>query len=336
MTLTIKVPLREAEIARQELLNKNLLDTTHMVLREKDFLYIPIKEKFDSKYEIIIKKLQKIEKKETLKEILKGKFTDEEIESLKTAYDLVGDIAIIEIDHELEKKDKIIADAIMRTNPTIKTVLKKSGIHKGEFRTQDMIYVLGENRKETIHKENNVMLTLDVEKVYFSPRLSHERKRIYELVKKGEEILVMFSGAAPYPCVLSKNTKAKSIIGIELNPNGHKYGLLNVKLNKLTNVTLINGDVKTVVPKLNKKFDRILMPLPKSAEDFLDSALIASKKGTIIHFYDFLNENEFHLAHEKIDKACKKNNLKYKIISTNKCGQHAPRVFRICVDFEIV
>ena len=39
------------------------------------------------------------------------------------------------------------------------------------------------------------------------------------------------------------------------------------------------GDVRDVVPKLKKKFDRILMPLPKSAEEFLDIALSASKKG---------------------------------------------------------
>ena len=88
--------------------------------------------------------------------------------------------------------------------------------------------------------------------------------------------------------------------------------------------------------KINKKFDRILMPLPKSAEDFLDVAISKAKSGTIIHFYDFLHEDEFKIAHEKIDKACKKNKIKYNILKTSKCGQHAPRIYRICVDFEIL
>ncbi len=332
----LRVPLKDVEKARRELLQKDNLDTDYDLIKEEGFIYLPIKKKFDSEYSIFEKKFKKTEKKKSFADILKIKLTSEEIESLKTAYDHVGDIAIIEVDRELEKKEKLIADALLKSNKTIKTVLKKGGVHEGDFRTQKMIYLAGENKKETIHKENNVRLKINVEKVYFSPRLSTERKRISELVKSEEDILVMFSGAAPYPCVLSKNTKAKSIIGIEMNPEGHKYGLENIKLNKIKNVTLINGDVKIEVPKLKKHFDRILMPLPKSAEDFLDSALSASKKGTIIHFYDFLNEKEFDLAYKKIEKACSKNNMKYKILTLVKCGQHAPKVYRICVDFQII
>ena len=40
----------------------------------------------------------------------------------------------------------------------------------------------------------------------------------------------------------------------------------------VNNIKLIKGDVKKVIPKLVKlkqKFDRILMPLPKRAEDFI-------------------------------------------------------------------
>jgi tRNA G37 N-methylase Trm5 len=87
--------------------------------------------------------------------------------------------------------------------------------------------------------------------------------------------------------------------------------------------------------KPRKKFDRIIMPLPKSAEDFLDLALKSIKKQGIIHFYDFLNENEFYKAKEKIKKACMKAKKKCRILRVVKCGQHAPRVFRICVDFKV-
>jgi tRNA G37 N-methylase Trm5 len=88
-----------------------------------------------------------------------------------------------------------------------------------------------------------------------------------------------------------------------------------------------------------KTFDRILMPLPKSAEDFLDDALLMANKGTIIHFYDFLNEALGEIpskAIEKIDIACKRNNVQYKVLNHVKCGDQAPYVYRVCVDFEIV
>lgn len=271
-----------------------------------------------------------------LKEALEKKLTNKELAVVKTSYDMVGNIAIIEVPDGLLRKEKIIANAILEMNKNIETVVKKSGEHKGRFRLQKYKILAGKIKKEAEYKENNCRFKLHIEKTYFSVRLSTERKRISELVKPNESILVMFSGAAPYPCIIAKNSKAKEIYGIEMNPSAHKYAEENVRLNKLNNVKLFLGDVKKIIPKLNKKFDRILMPLPKSADDFLPTALKAAKKGTIIHFYDFLNENEFEKADEKVKGACKKAKLRCRILNLVKCGQHSPRVFRICVDFEII
>jgi tRNA G37 N-methylase Trm5 len=63
---------------------------------------------------------------------------------------------------------------------------------------------------------------------------------------------------------------------------------------------------------------------------------MASKKGTIIHFYDFLDESEFHLAEEKVAKACKVAKKRFKVQQIVKCGQFSPAVFRICVDFKVM
>jgi len=271
-----------------------------------------------------------------LREALKGKLTKKELETLKTAFDTVGSIAILEIEDSLEKKEKIISETLLNLHKQIETVVKKVGKHEGELRLQKMKVLAGKKTKETIHKESGTRLKLNIEKVYFSVRLGTERLRIAKQVKKGENILVMFSGCAPYPVVLSKNTKANMIYGVELNKEGYEYGLENLKLNKTKNVTLFNGDVREVVPKLGKKFDRVLMPLPKSAEDFLDIALGAVKNKGIVHFYDFLHEDDIpKIAMSKIRKAVKKAGLRYRTISWNKCGSHAPRTFRICVDFRV-
>jgi tRNA (guanine37-N1)-methyltransferase len=164
-----------------------------------------------------------------LRQALKGKLSKKELNILKTAFDVVGEIAILEIDPELGKKEKIIAQTLLEMQKNIKTVVKKVGIHSGKFRLQKLKIIAGKRKKETIHKENMIRLKLNAEKVYFSPRMATERKRIMEQIKPGEEILIMFSGCAPYPCVLAKNTKAKEIYGIEINPAAHKYALENVK-----------------------------------------------------------------------------------------------------------
>jgi len=273
--------------------------------------------------------------KKTFKEALKGKLTKKQFGIMPRAFDIVGDILIFsEIPKELTSKEKLIGDTILLMYPNVKTVAKKTGQYAGKYRTPKLRIMAGRRKKETIHKENGIRLKLHVEKVYFSPRLCTERKRVMQQVKKGEDVLVMFSGCGPYVCGISKHTGAKNVYGIEINPTAHKYAEENIKLNKLKNVTLFKGDVKKAIPKLDKKFDRIVMPLPKSAEDFLEDAFKAAKKGTIIHFYDFQHENDFPAKTlEKIRKACKEAGIKFRVINKVKCGQYSPGTFRVCVDF---
>ena len=256
-----------------------------------------------------------------------------------SGYDIIGDIAIIEVPKNLVRGEKKIAKAILGLHKNISTVLKKKGGHEGTFR-QKMKFLLGKNRKETVHKEHNCLFKLDVEKVYFSPRLSNERKRIFSQVKKGEKVLVMFSGCGVYPITISKNSAAKEIYAIEINPAAHKYALENVRLNKAANVKCFRGDVRKVVPKLKQKLDRIAMPLPKGGESFLKTAFSAAKKGSVIHFYDFVEEKEgsetFQPAVDKIMKACKKAGKKSRILGWARCGQIGIRQYRVCVDFKVL
>ena len=274
--------------------------------------------------------------KKQLKNILKTKLTKKQLSLLPSSYDIVGSILIFsDFPPELSKKEKIIGEALLKLHKNIKTICKKTKKYSGRYRLPKLKIIAGEKTKETIYKENNTIIKLDVEKVYFSSRLSTERKRIYQLIKKNENVLVMFSGSGIYPIVIARNSAPKEIYSIELNPTAFKYQKENILLNKLKNIKLYKGDVKKILPKINKKFDRILMPLPKGAECFLPLALSKLKNKGVIHFYDFLNEDEFNLAKEKIFKACKKTKKKHRILRIVKCGQFSPRVYRVCVDFRV-
>ncbi len=271
-----------------------------------------------------------------LKDLLKRKLTKKELSIIPSSFDIVGNILIFsDFPKQLTKKEEIIGNEILKNYRQIKSVFKKTKKYSGKYRTPKLKLLAGENSKETIHKENNARLKLNVEKVYFSSRLSEERKRIFQQVKNNESVLVMFSGAAPYPIIISKNTGAREMIGIEINPIAHKYALENLKLNKIKNVKLMLGNVKREIPKLNKKFDRIIMPPPKDAGNFLNLALNKAKKNGIIHLYDFAEENKYEKISKNIEKECKKQNKKYRILNIVKCGQFSPRVYRVCVDFMV-
>ncbi|MFN3528030.1 MAG: class I SAM-dependent methyltransferase [Candidatus Altarchaeaceae archaeon] len=270
----------------------------------------------------------------SLKDLLKGILSDEELKILPRSFDIIGDIAIIEIPPELEKKEKVIAEALLKFK-NIKVVAKKAGIFEGEFRTRNVEIIGGENRTETIHKELSCKYILDIEKVYFSERLENERLRILNLVKDNEKILVMFAGVGPYAILLSKK-KNVEVYAIELNPVAYEYMIKNVKLNKV-NVNCILGDVRIETPKLVEKvgkFDRIIMPLPKDAGNFLDVALKAIKKGGIIHYYGFSDDPK-KFANE-VKNTVKNLNYEIEILNAVKCGSYSPRVYRICVDFKVL
>lgn len=225
-----------------------------------------------------------------LKEAMKGKLSEKEAALMQRAYDVIGNIAIIDVPDELKRKEKMIAAALLKQN-NIRAVLKKSGKIKGRLRTRKLIWLAGEKTKETEHHESGCRLRMNVETCYFSPRLSNDRLEVAKQVKPGEKVLVMFSGIGPYPIVIAKNSKAKEIYAIEINREASKYARENVMLNKLGNVHILQGDVKRVIPSLVKKvgkFDRIMMARPQLKDMFLKEAFMASRKGTVINLHDFV------------------------------------------------
>ena len=241
------------------------------------------------------------------------------------SYDIMGDIIIL--NNKISKKE---AEALLKERKNAKTILYKTKMHSGKYRTRKLSVITGVKNKTALYKENGCLFKLNVETCYFSSRLSNERLRIAKQVKHGEKILVMFSGVSPYSIVIAKNSKANEIVGIEWNPKAHEFALQNIKLNKVQDrVEAYCGDVRKVVIKLKKKFDRIIMPLPRDADDFLDVALKVLNKKGIIHFYDFEKEEDISSkAIEKIKKYCEP-----KILNVIKTGKYSPRKYRICVDF---
>ncbi|MFW6378721.1 MAG: class I SAM-dependent methyltransferase [Nanoarchaeota archaeon] len=339
MARAICVPLRQAQKIKRQLLDQGVFDHGHKPKKDKQHIFFPVTREYEGENEVIDAELEEHKRPLQaipLKQALKRKLDRTELDKVKTAYDTVGTIAIIEIPDELEHRKKTIGDALLESNPLIKTVLCKGSRHEGEYRTQAMEHIAGERTKVAKYKENDCTLEVNVEEVYFSARLSTERKRIAKQVKEGEDILVMFSGAAPYPCVFSRQTEASHIVGIEINPEGHRYGLENVKRNKCRNVTLYCDDVRNIAPTLKQTFDRIVMPLPKTAEEFLDVTLPLARKNAIIHLYAFYHEDEFDKAITEIDGYCKRAGREYEILDIVKAGQHAPRTYRICVDFKLL
>lgn len=267
----------------------------------------------------------------TLKKALSKKLTKKQLSLLPRSYDTIGEIAIFsDFPKELKRKEKIIAETLLRLHKNIKTVAKKTKKHYGVYRLRKVKILAGKRKKTTLHKESKALMKVNVETCYFSPRSSSERLRVANLVKKDEKVLVMFSGVLPFPLVIVKNSKPKIVYAVELSKNCHKYALENIKLNKADNIKAYCGDVKKVLPRLRKRFDRILMPLPQTSERFLHNALKVSKRGTIIHLYKILSEKEVKDFLKDI-----KEKYGVRVLRKVKAGHYGPGVYRYCFDLKV-
>ncbi len=337
--LAAKTTLEHAQTVKEYLVKHNLMHQGFLTVKEFNFIYFAIVKKAKVPNATILNTKFDFPQKRnnpTPEELLQKSLTKKERELIPKTQEIIGTIMILEIPPELQKKETIIAEAYLKTNKSIKTVVKKEDIHTGEFRTRKVKVLAGYNTTETTHLESGVRIKLNIDQVYFSARSGHERLRIANQVKAKEKVLVLFAGCAPFPLVIAKHAKPKKIVAIELNPIACKYAEQNIELNKMHNtITLICADAKIQTPKLKDKFDRIVMPLPKTGEEFLPIALPTVKKGGIIHLYAFLQEKEFTTYRKKIRDLTKKMKYHIKILKTVKCGQFGPGIFRVCLDIKV-
>lgn len=255
-----------------------------------------------------------------------------------TGYDITGNIAIIKFKKGVKQTEKKkVANNLLKTQGSVRTVLEKSQKFSGRLRTLKTKYIAGEKNKEAFYKENNAEFRFNVETCYFSPRLASERKEIAAMVKKGEEVLVLFGGVAPFAIVIAKNSPASRVVSVELGRECSKYALENVKRNKLQNkVEIIQGDVNRILPKIKTKFDRIVMARPNLKASFLDVSYPKIKKGGIIHYYGFYNETDLAQLKELIEKEAKKAKRKIKILKIKKAGDIGVRKYRYRVDIKVL
>jgi tRNA (guanine37-N1)-methyltransferase len=337
--LGLKVTLEHAQKVKEYLLQHDIFDKRYAIAREDGLITFPVIRQFNTPFDFdvdfIEMELDERQLTQSLKDALKSHLTEAEQQELVSGFDIVGSIAIIEVPDALLMKEQLIGEKILQNNRAIKTVLKKVGGHQGVYRTQAMALVAGEDTRETTVMENGVRLKVNVETAYYSVRMSTERARIAKLIKPGERVMCLFSGVGPYPIVFSKHTPASEIVGIEINPAGHELAVENVAKNRCLNVRLLCGDAHEIMPKLDEKFDRFTMPLPHTADEFLDEVLALSHPGTVIHFYAFLEEGAFNTAIPKLREMCARHGFVLGRYDVIKVGQHSPRVWRICIDAEV-
>ncbi len=199
--------------------------------------------------------------------------------------DLIGDIAILGPKGEGKGATKGLAKALLEQLPNVKCVFEQEGAIEGEFRLRRLRHLAGERRTLTVHRESGCSFKVDVRRCYFSPRLSTERLRLANAVRRSERVLNMFAGVGPFSIVIAKKSGAM-VTSCELNSYACRLHEENVRLNKVSDlVEVLNADASEIRKMLEGRYDRVLMPHPSASNRFLPEALSMASKGGLVHYY---------------------------------------------------
>lgn len=256
-------------------------------------------------------------------------------------YDIIGNIAIIKKEGKTKQEIREEIKELLG-KPGIKTILEKAGRIKGKLRTFKIKHLAGDKNTIALYKESMCTFKLDLKSCYFSPRLASDRIYVAGLVKKAKakKVLCMFSGVAPYPIIIAKIAKPKSIIAVEIGKECCKYAEENARRNKFEGVIkIVQGDVKRIIPKFaekKEKFDFIVMTRPNLKESFLKYALSVAKKGAKIYYHGFSHENNLQEMIDNLSRDAKKEKKRIKIIDVKKIGELAPYKYRYGVEMKVL
>ncbi|MEM2921866.1 MAG: class I SAM-dependent methyltransferase family protein [Candidatus Bathyarchaeia archaeon] len=278
-----------------------------------------------------------------LKKALADVLPQDYLASLVSSFDIVGDIAILKLPSSFANHGKTIAEIVLQRLHHVKTVLNQEGSIQGEYRLRNLRWLAGEQRMDTIAREAGCLFKVDLAKVYFSPRLSFEHMRICRLVRQGEVIINMFAGVGSFSILAAKHSAPSIVYSIDISPDATRFMRENVILNKVDGIVqVLEGDAREVVKtKLRSVADRVIMPLPEKALQYLETAIIALKpSGGMIHYYDFVHcmkkRNACGDVRNRVEGTLSRTTKEYSIMFSRVVRSVGPNWYQVVLDIHAV
>jgi tRNA (guanine37-N1)-methyltransferase len=316
------VPREEGEATRQTLADLDLLDDAHDITVEGDRLYIPVSEPtaVPAEFDVVTHDAPERDRQTLPADIL----------GWEPSYERLGDIVVL--DEDDPERAREAARAIAESAIPAKTVVNRASPIEGELRIRRWDVLHGEDT-ETVHREYGCAFALDIAEVYFSPRLATERHRVVERVESGERFFDMFAGVGPF--VIPAAKRGAECVGADLNEVAVGYLRENADRNGVADrVTAIAGDVRGV-EGYDDWADRLVMNLPHSADEFLDTAVALAGDDCTLHYYDIQHESDPFGPGERAIRAAAGDEYDVEVIERREVRSYAPHELNVCLDVRL-
>ncbi|ELZ85510.1 hypothetical protein C453_06833 [Haloferax elongans ATCC BAA-1513] len=319
----VRVPRESGEETRKQLADADLLDHDHQISVVDGDLYIPVvdADAVPSEFEVVEYEAPDRDTQTNPADIL----------GFEPSYERLGDVVILDED-DAERAHEI-ADAIVASDLRAETVVNRASKIKGELRVRDWDVLVGDST-ETVHREYGHEFHLDIATVYFSPRLATERHRVVEQVQEGEHVFDMFAGVGPFAIPAAAN--GAEVVACDLNESAIEYLRENADRNDVSDrITAIHGDVREVAVDYEGWAERLVMNLPHSANEFVETAVRLAADECVVHFYDIQHEDDpFGPGLDAIRDAAEPE-FDVEVLEENIVRSYAPHEYNVCLDVRL-
>ncbi|EMA62640.1 hypothetical protein C470_04515 [Halorubrum distributum JCM 13561] len=321
----VAVDRERGESVRSRLAGADALDGDHQIAVEDDTIYIPVSGRdrvpADLADRVVERDAAARDRPTTPAEIL----------GYEPSLERLGDIVIVDEDDDERARD--IADAVMAADLPCDTVLNRASPIEGELRVRRWDVLAG-NGTETVHREYGHEFALDVAAVYFSPRLATERHRVVEQVGAGESAVDMFAGVGPYAVPMA--SRGADVVACDLNERAVEYLRENAERNGVADrVTAVAGDVREIADEYADTADRLVMNLPHSAEEFLETAVALAGDDCVIHYYDIQHEDDPFGPGRRAVEAAAGDDYAVEVEAERVVRSYAPHEYNVCLDVRL-
>ncbi|NLV12077.1 class I SAM-dependent methyltransferase [Haloarcula argentinensis] len=319
----VRVSREAGEETRQRLAEANLVDDGYDITVADGQLYVPVTDSTAVPSDLTV-----VEADPPVRE---GQTMPADALDFDPSYERIGDVAIV--DEDDDERAQAIADAIMDSDLPVRAVLNRASKIKGEQRVRDWNVLAGDGTEVT-HREYGCTFDLDLAEVYFSPRLATERHRVSEQVNEDERAFDMFAGVGPFVIPFAK--RRATCIGTDINETAIEYLRANVERNGVSDrVTGICGDVREVAGEYEGWADRVVMNLPHSADEFLETAVRLAADECVLHYYDIQHENDLFGPGERAIRAAAEPAYDVTVETRHTVRSYAPKEHNVVLDVRL-
>ncbi|MFC3476494.1 class I SAM-dependent methyltransferase [Halobacterium litoreum] len=316
----VRVSVEDGEATRRRLADDDLVDDAHEITGEAGDLYIPVTDADAVPDDLSVVDFDAPERR--------TQTNPADLLGYEPTYERLGDVVIVDEDDPERARD--IADALVESDVRAETVVDRASKIKGETRVRDWDVLVGDST-EAVHREYGHEFAVDIAEVYFSPRLATERHRVVEQVSEGERAFDMFAGVGPYAVPMA--SAGAEVVATDINETAIEYLRENAARNGVADrITAVAGDVREVAEDYEGWADRVVMNLPHTASDFLDTAVELAGDDCVLHLYDIQHEDDPFGPAERAIRDAAEPEYDVTIETRREVRSYAPHELNVVVD----